>query len=148
MRIEDFETLDHKIAEVIGKPIALEALWDIDNKGKYLYLSLYTQTGRFFWKKLTKTYLGIVEFYRQLSAQQAIIDLANEWGHKAEEKYGLTYYYPSDEIEEDTPTWDQLHLARTCENCGKHFMPSENAFLPNDICYFCYMKQEVESDLK
>lgn len=60
--ITSFDILDSEIRKASGRPTVLEALWDGDTQGWFLILNLYTVSGKYFWKKVTKKNLGIVRF--------------------------------------------------------------------------------------
>src|SRR4051812_16442524 len=90
--ITSFDTLDSEIQKVSGRPVVLEALWDGDTQGWFLILNLYTETGKFVWKKEKSLQLGIVSFggdERLFSGDVPSwpeAELAKEWGKKAAEK--------------------------------------------------------------
>lgn len=66
-------------------------------------------------------------------------ELTKEWGKKVANKYGLTFYFPSDtEPDDDCPDWTQKHLAVNCAECNKLIIPTDSNYLPKDICYNCH----------
>jgi hypothetical protein len=153
--ITSFEILDNEIQKVAGRPTVLEALWDGDTQGWFLILNLYTETGRFIWKKETIQRLGTVSFDGDVSLFNGVVplwpeaELANIWGEKASQKYGLTFYFPSDkEPDDNCPGWRQKHLADNCTKCGKLIMPTESPYLPKDFCYNCYWNREAIEKIK
>ncbi|SEN38855.1 hypothetical protein SAMN04488505_11033 [Chitinophaga rupis] len=153
--ITSFETLEQEIEKVPGKPVVLEALWDGDTNGWFLYIDLYTETGRFFWKKTTAVHLGIISmggdirlFNGQVPAWPEAV-LAKAIGEKAAEKYGLTFYFPSDkEPDDNCPSWTQRHLAINCADCNKLILPTNSPYLPKEICHHCHLEREWNEKIK
>jgi hypothetical protein len=153
--ITSFEILDSEIQKVAGQPTVLEALWDGDTQGWFLILNLYFKTGKFFWKRETIKHLGIVSFggdMRLFNGQVPLwpeAELTKEWGQKVAEKYGLTFYFPSDkEPDDNCPSWTQRHLAIQCADCGKSIIPTTSIYLPKDICYSCHLTRERNERIK
>ena len=153
--ITSFEILENEINKIPGQPTVLEALWDGDTQGWFLLLSLYTETRKLFSKEVKSQHLGIVRFGGDIrlftgevpSWPEAV--LAKEWGQKAEEKYGLTFYFPSDnEPDDDCPNWTQRHLAIKCADCGKSIIPSDSPYLPKGICFPCHLLREQNERIK
>ncbi|GAA4053457.1 hypothetical protein GCM10022409_45460 [Hymenobacter glaciei] len=151
--INSFSKLNEKIKAINGIPCVLEALWDGDTSGWYLYLNLYYKRRTWWFKEifqphLSKKALGTISLggdIRLFSGQVPPwpeAELAKEIGKLASEKYGLTFYMPSEEPDDDCPSWDQQHLAIACGKCGKLIIPTDSAHLPKDTCYGCYLKQK------
>jgi hypothetical protein len=153
--ITSFDILDGEIQKVPGQPTVLEALWDGDTQGWFLILNLYSETGKFIWKKETSQHLGIVSFGGEIRLFNGKVpswpetELAKEWGQKAAEKYGLTFYFPSDkEPDDNCPSWTQKHLAIKCADCGKLIIPTDSPYLPKDICYHCHLSRDQNERIK
>ena len=153
--ITSFDILDSEIQKVSGRPTVLEALWDGDTQGWFLILNLYTETGKFIWKKETSQQLGIVRFGGDIRLFNGEIppwpeaELAKECGQKATEKYGLTFYFPSDtEPDHNCPSWTERHLAINCVDCGKSIIPTDSPYRPKDICYHCHLNREKNERIK
>jgi hypothetical protein len=153
--ITTFEILSEQIEKAGGRPTVLEALWDGDTQGWFLVLDLYVETGKHFWKKEEIIHLGIVSFGGDIRLFTGEVpawpeaELAKEWGNKACEKYGLTFYFPSDkEPDNNCPSWTQRHLAIKCADCGKLIIPTESPYLPKEICYSCHLKREQNEKIK
>lgn len=77
--------------------------------------------------------------------------LIREWGHKAAEKFDLTFYFPSEnEPDDNCPGWHQRHLAVNCKDCNKLIIPTDSPYLPKEICYSCHLlrerNQEIQND--
>jgi len=149
--ITTFDILDSEIKKIVGKPIVLEALWDGDTEGWFLLFNLYTETGKFFWKQTHVTNLGIITFGGDIRLFNGEVpewpeaELAKKFGRSAAEKYGLTFYFPSDrEPDDDCPRWTQRHLAIKCLDCEKLIIPTDSPYLPKDICYNCHLKREFQ----
>lgn len=153
--ITSFEILDEEIKKIPGKPVVLEALWDGDTDGWYLYIDLYTETGRFFWKQTNVTRLGTITlggdirlFNGQVPPWPEAV-LAKAMGKKAAEKYGLTFYFPSDkEPDDNCPSWTQRHLAINCADCNKLIIPTDSPYLPKEICRNCHSKRKWDEEIK
>ncbi len=92
--ITSFNILEKRIEELPGRPDVLEALWDGDTNGWFLLLYLYQTTGRLFWKKQTRYFLGEIVLGSDLRIFNGQVPpwpeakLAREIGQKAKEKYG------------------------------------------------------------
>ncbi|SHL38197.1 hypothetical protein SAMN05444266_103143 [Chitinophaga jiangningensis] len=146
--ITSFEVLDNRISRAGGKPTVLEALWDGDTNGWFLIVSLYTEIGTLFSKKQEVLQLGTVSFGGDIRLFTGEVPawpeaaLMKEWGQKASEKYGLTFYFPSEEPDDDCPDWTRRHLAIHCADCNKLMMKPDSPYLPKDICYPCHLKRE------
>jgi hypothetical protein len=146
--ITTFELLDNNIKQAIkqtgGKPTVLEALWDGDTEGWYLLLNLYMDKGQYL-------RLGTVDprLFSHEKTYPLEATLANKWGWKAVEKYGLTFYFPSDkEPDDDCPSWKDRHLGIQCADCGKLIIPKKSAHLPQDVCYNCHLTREVNEKIR
>ncbi|RZJ54058.1 MAG: hypothetical protein EOO44_06380 [Flavobacterium sp.] len=118
-------------------------------------MNLYTETGKFIWKKETIQHLGVVSFGGDIRLFNGEVpswpeaELAKEWGQKVSEKYGLTFYFPSHtEPDNDCPSWPQRHLAINCEDCGKSIIPTDSPYLPKEICYHCHLNREQNVRIK
>lgn len=153
--ITTFEIMDQEIKKAGGRPTVLEAIWDGDTQGWFLLLNLYIETGYLFWKKETVKHLGIVSFGGDIRLFTGGVpawpeaELAKDLGRKASEKYGLTFYFPSDEHPDyDCPTWTKRHLGITCADCGKLIIPTDSPYLPKDVCYNCHLKREQNERIK
>ena len=146
--ITTFELLDEEIKKAGGQPIVLEALWDGDTQGWFIVLNLYLEKGIFLWKRQAIKHLGVVSFGGDIRLFNGEVpawpeaELTKEWGQKANEKYGLTFYFPSDkEPDDDCPSWTQKHLAINCADCSKLVIPTDSPHLPKELCYSCHLKR-------
>lgn len=153
--ITSFSVLEEEIKKTRGRPTVLEVLWDGDTNGWYLFASLYVEKRMAFWKKEERVSLGVVTLKsdEMLFPTEAPLwpeaVLIKEWGRKASEKFGLTFYFPSEnEPDDDCPSWHQRHLAIKCEDCHKLIIPTESPYLPNEICYPCHLLRERNEELK
>jgi len=153
--ITSFEILEEEIEKINGKPTVLEALWDGDTNGWFLVMRLYYSIGHLLWKEVKTEYLGTVTFGGDIRLFTGDVpawpeaELAKEMGAKAAEKYGLTFYFPSDKDPDDAcPPWPKRHLAISCADCGKLIMPTDSPYLPKDICYHCHLERERNVKLK
>jgi len=132
--ITSFGELDERIGKADGRPTVLEALWDGDTEGWFLILHLYVEKGWLLGKKEEIIYMGTLGY--------TAAKMMNEWGSRAAEKYGLTFYFPAgDEPDDDCPGWDKRHLAIKCADCGKLIIPRDNSYLPKGICHHCNSKR-------
>jgi hypothetical protein len=150
--ITTFEILDNEIKKIGGKPIVLEALWDGDTQGWHLCLYLYSETGHFFNKKISRHSLGHITLGGDIrvfsGGQWTEAFLAKEFGKKAIEKYSLEFYFPSSEQpDDDCPKWTDRHLALKCTDCGKLIIPTDIPYLPKDVCYNCHLIREQNEKL-
>ena len=144
-----FEELDIIIQRIGGKPTVLEALWDGDTQGWSLLLYVHTIKNHAS-NIAERHYLGELSlgtdirlFYGQSYAE---IEVAKELGQKAVNKYGLTFYFPSDKApDDDCPEWNQRHLGINCADCNKLIMPPDSPYLPKDICYNCALSKESKT---
>jgi hypothetical protein len=153
--ITTFEILDQEIKKAGGRPTVLEALWDGDTQGWFLVLNLYVERGKLSWKKEEMIHLGIVSFGGDIRLFNGAVpawpeaELTKNWGRKASEKYGLTFYFPSDkEPDNDCPNWTQRHLAIKCADCGKLIIPTDSPYLPKEICHNCHLTREQNERIK
>ena len=151
-----FATLAARIDAVNGKPAVLEALWDGDTTGWHLNLTLYYYAKTWWFKEIIKPVLSSISL-GYISAGSDIrlftgqvppwpeAELAKALGQQAEEKYGLTFYFPSELPDDDCPAWTQRHLAIACGDCSKLIIPTTSPYLPKDICYNCHLARESRS---
>ncbi|WP_343691318.1 hypothetical protein [Chitinophaga sp.] len=155
INITSFEMLDNAIRLAGGKPVVLEALWDGDTAGWYLYLNLHVKVKKLFSTKKEVKYIGTIRLGQDIRLFNGTVppwpeaELAKEWGKIASEKYGLIFYFPSDkEPDSDCPGWDSRHLAIQCADCAKMIIPTDSPYLPKDICYSCHLKREFRNNIK
>lgn len=152
--INSFSALDEKIEALNGIPQVLEALWDGDTDGWHLYLTLYYKQRTWWFRQpfqqnLSKATLGIISLGGDIWLFNGAVppwpkaELAKELGKMAREKYGLTFFMPSEEPDDDCPAWDQQHRAIACGVCGKLIIPTDSPYLPKGICYGCHLRQEA-----
>lgn len=153
--ITSFETLDKAIRLAGGKPTVLEALWDGDTSGWYLYLNIHVIIKKLFTIKKEVKYLGTISVGGDIRLFNGTVppwpeaELAKEWGKMANEKYGLIFYFPSDkEPDSDCPGWEQRHLAIQCADCAKMVIPTNSPYLPKEICYGCHLKRKFNDKIK
>jgi hypothetical protein len=153
--ISSFQDLESQIKKVPGKPLVLEALWDGDTDGWSIYINLYTQTRKFFSKIINRATLGIISFGGDIRLFTGQVpkwpeaELAKALGQQAMGKFGVTFYFPSDnEPDDDCPTWFEKHLAIKCEDCGKLIIPTTSPYLPKEICYNCHLRRESNAKIK
>lgn len=153
--IISFETLDENIQATGGLPTVLEALWDGDTDGWFLVLTLYAKTGNVFWGSEERHHLGIVKVLKDqdLFNGEAPLwpeaKLAREWGKKAVERYGLTFYFPSEnEPDDNCPKWTERHYGFPCLDCGKLIRLRYSEYVPHDVCAHCNSKRERNEKLK
>lgn len=151
--ITSFEILTEAIERIPGRPIVLEALWNGDTEGWFIIFNLYSNSGKLFWKRERKDNLGIVTLGGDIRLFSGEVpewpeaELAKFLGQKAIEKYGLTFYFPSNkEPDENCPSWTQRHLSIKCAECGKLIIPTDSEYLPKDICYNCYIDKEFTDE--
>ncbi len=144
-------TLLQRIAAVNGIPKVLEALWDGDTDGWHLYLTLYYQRRTWWFKEiiqptLSQESLGVISLGGDIRLFSGAVPpwpeavLAKELGQLAKEKHNITFYFPSEEPDDDCPAWNQRHLAISCVGCSKLIIPTDSPYLPKDRCYSCYLK--------
>jgi hypothetical protein len=153
MSITSYEQVEKQINTLGGKPTVLEALWDGDTQGWYLCLSVYIKKNILGGE--TSHYLGTVTFGGDIRLFTGEVPswpeaaLAKEIGKRAEEKYGLTFYFPSpDDPDDDCPRWTERHLAISCADCNKLIIPTTSEYLPKDICYHCHLEREWNEKIK
>ncbi|WP_072363458.1 hypothetical protein [Chitinophaga sancti] len=153
--ITSFETLDKAISLAGGEPTVLEALWDGNTTGWYLYLNLHVTIKRLFFSKKEIRYIGKISLGGDIRLFNKIVppwpeaELAKEWGKMANEKYGLIFYFPSDkEPDSNCPRWEQRHWGIQCADCAKIIIPTDSPYLPKDICYNCYLTREFNNKIK
>lgn len=154
-RISSYESFEAVMRNVAGKPVVLEALWDGDTQGWYLCLSIYCKNENDSSGLLFEQGLGHVTFGGDIRLFTGEVPawpeaaLAKEIGKKAEEQYGLTFYFPSpNEPDDDCPSWNRRHLAIHCEDCNKLIIPTTSPYLPKEICYNCHLTREQNARLK
>lgn len=153
--ITSFETLENAIKMAGGKPKVLEALWDGDTNGWFIVLHLYIETQTTPWIKEEIRRIGVVSFGGDIRLFTGEVPawpeavLTKEWGQKIREKYGIIFYFPSDnEPDDDCPGWLQRHLAINCADCNKLIIPTNSPYLPKDICYNCHLNREQNEKIK
>lgn len=153
--ITTFEELDEKIKATGGMPTVLEALWDGDTNGWFLILSLYAKTGNVFWGSEECHHLGVARYNKQPGIFKDDVPrwpeaaLVRDWGQKAIEKYGLTFYFPSDkEPDDNCPPWTEKHYGFPCADCGKLIRLRYSEYVPHDICNSCNSKREWKESLR
>ncbi|NIG53901.1 hypothetical protein [Chitinophaga sp. Cy-1792] len=155
MQIATFDKCVNEIKQNGNLPIVLEALWDGDTNGWYLYLRLYAERKTFLNKKLEHYDLGVVSLgndARLFTGEEPAwpeATLAKALGKHANEKYGITFYFPSpDEPDDDCPSWTQRHLAINCADCNKLIIPTTSPYLSKDACYNCHLRRESNDKLR
>jgi hypothetical protein len=153
--ITSFEILDERIQATGGLPTVLEALWDGDTEGWFLVLNLYAKTGGVFWGSQQKHHLGIAKYNEDQKIFNGGVPLwpeavlAKEWGQRAVEKYGLTFYFPSDkEPDDDCPAWTEKHYGFPCVDCGKLIRLRDSKYVPQDVCHSCNLQRELNERIK
>ncbi len=150
--INSYESFQAAIAPLKGKPTVLEALWDGDTEGWYLCLFLYTTSG--WWPKSTQRhFLGIIQLggdirlFNEQVPPWPEATLAQAIGEKATGQYGLQFYFPSQEPDDDSPCWTDRLLAVACEDCQKLIIPTTSPYLPKEVCYRCHLKRKQNEEI-
>ena len=145
--ITSFEKFDEEVKKLRATPQVLEALWDGDTTGWFLLLYVYTHSGWLF--KTEKRHFigditlgGDIRLFNQEVPPWPEAELAKEIGAQAKAKYNLKFYMPSEEPDDDCPSWTERYKAINCADCNKLIIPTSSPYLPKDICYSCHLKRE------
>jgi hypothetical protein len=116
---------------------------------------LYKVSGSLFNRVESRHFLGTVSYGNDLRVFNGQVPpwpeavIAKEWGQKAAKKYGLTFYFPSDQQpDDDCPSWHERHKAIHCADCHKLIIPTDSPYLPKEICYHCHLKRESNAEIK
>jgi hypothetical protein len=144
--ITNFEILDQEIRKSGGKPVVLEALWDGDTTGWFLCLFLYTETKSLFSTRTHRHSLGHITLGSDMrvfsGGTWTEAHLVKELAEQAIQKYQLTFYFPSEEPDNDCPKWTDRHLAIHCADCQKLIIPNGSQYLPQDVYYSCHLERK------
>jgi hypothetical protein len=151
--ITSYEIFDEEVKKIGLKPRVLEALWCGDTNGWFLLLYVTTQSGWLF-KTKKRHLIGDITLSNDIRLFTNEVPpwpesvLAKEIGATAVAKYRLIFYMPSEEPDEDCPSWADRHKGISCADCGKLIIPTTGPYLPKDICYSCHLKREFSENLK
>jgi hypothetical protein len=116
-----------------AQPAAIEALWDGDTSGWFLRLSAVVQLDAEVDRRFGLIHLG------DFQAQDNIA-LARYLGEAVAERYGVPFFFPSpDKEEDDCPHWWQQDQAVHCSSCKVLIM---STFRDSGLCYRCYRQAE------
>lgn len=106
-----YERLLEKIREFTGELVCIEALWDGDTKGWYIWMSAVVQDSG----SLVQKYLGTISFGGDIRVLRGIVPpwpeaiAASEVGSKLASTLGVEFYFPSPEKPDDShPNWVDL----------------------------------------
>ena len=151
--ITSFENFEVEIKKLGSKPKVLEALWDGDTTGWFLLLHVYTHPSWFF-KPEKRHFIGVItlggdiRLFNNEVPSWPEAELAKEIGAQAKAKYNLRFYMPSEEPDNDCPSWTDRHKGINCADCTKLIIPSTSPYLPKGICYSCHLKREFSEKRK
>ncbi|MGI4736202.1 MAG: hypothetical protein ACRYG7_13580 [Janthinobacterium lividum] len=146
--ITSVDSLERALAQVSGTPKVLEALWDGDTQGWYLYLNVYVTRGIWPLKRSVCHDLGTVMLGTDLRLFTGQVppwpevELVKTFVKQTQAKYGLTLYLPAEEPDDECPRWTERAQARACADCGKLGIPTDSPYLPKNICYRCHLRRE------
>jgi hypothetical protein len=152
--ITSLDSLERALLQVSGTPKVLEALWDGDTQGWFLYLSVYVEQGVWPLKRTVRHDLGTVVLGTDLRLFNGQVppwpeaELVKMFVQQTQAKYGLTLYLPSEEPDDECPRWTERAQARACADCGKLGIPTDSPYLPKDICYNCHLRRERNARLQ
>lgn len=147
--IDSYESFEASLLNIQGLPLVLEALWELDAEGWHLGFYVYASTGPVFNTTTTRHTLGLVAITDdgKSSVEQVSpwpeAKLAQQIGQRAIEKYGITFYFPSDQIPNDQcPSWIEQQPIE-CLDCHQAFTPGHSLDRANAICTNCHITRQT-----
>lgn len=139
----DREQILAKVSSLKSIPIAIQALWDGDSAGWYVWLSAITddnqllQLGSISEGGDIRLFNGQVPPWPEAAAAQQL-------GNELVETYGIEFFFPSPEHpEDDCPDWRDRNKGYPCRRCGILLLQRSDC-LWYGLCYYCHLKEERE----
>lgn len=143
------KTREQVLARVLtlpAQPVAIEALWDGDTQGWYVYLSAVLATkagfegyslGSFKDGGDIRLFNGQVPPWSEALQAQAI-------GTEIAEKFGIPFYFPSpNHPEDDCPHWWEREQSYPCRRCQMPLLQSKSTPW-RGLCYHCHLEEKQE----
>lgn len=153
---EDFEDMQVYIDKVeeakkTGIPVAVQALWDGDTQGWFVYLEVI------FLEDAPSTYSIIDLCAMRFASDLRIFNgqttpweetiIAKKIGNYISKKYDIPFWFPASEApDDDCPSWLQRDKGINCADCNKLIIPTDSPYLPKDICYSCNLERESKEE--
>ncbi|WP_291728516.1 hypothetical protein [Bernardetia sp.] len=167
---EDMQVYVDKVEEAKkeGKPVAVQALWDGDTQGWYIYMQVVIENED---KKELPTNVFLLELIDKSTFNYTMIDLcslrfasdirlfngqptpweetivAKKIGNYISKRYNIPFWFPASEApDNDCPSWLQRNQGIHCADCNKLIIPTDSPYLPKDICYSCHTERKSKKE--
>jgi hypothetical protein len=126
---QQVKTCKLRIADLPGKHVAIQALWDGDTEGWFINIELVTAKGGIFpWPKRSFTshplttlrYGGDFRVFSGAALPWLEAAVAERVGTRLAETHRIPFYFPSpQEPDNDCPPWWLRDSFNRCQTCGK-----------------------------
>jgi hypothetical protein len=148
-----------RIAELRGRHVAIEALWDGDTQGWWLGVAVVTKkswwragpwtTSGFYARSIgTLRYGGDIRLFKGIVPPWPEAIVAQRAGEKVARLLGLEFYFPSpNRPDDDCPHWWERERATTCRTCGKPLTVGRGPHVPADQCTPCFIDEREKNAL-
>jgi hypothetical protein len=145
----DPSALDRLLAKaraLPAPPVAVQALWDGDTDGWFVYLSAVLEEGAGHRERVLmvcRTGTDIRLFNGQVPPWSEA-ELATELGQALAARLGVPFYFPSpDHPEDDCPCWWEQDQGYPCRRCGIPLLQRDPCPW-RGVCYTCHLAEEKE----
>jgi hypothetical protein len=146
-----------RIAELRGRHVAIEVLWDGDTEGWWLGVSVVTKrswwgfgfTPPYYARPIaTLRYGGDVRLFQGTVPPWPEAIVAQRAGERVARLLGLELYFPSPiEPDDDCPHVWNRERASPCRTCGKPLNADRSPHVPADRCLPCFQEETYRSAL-
>lgn len=140
----DLAALLAQVSALQPPPDAVEALWDGDTRGWYLYLqAVWSYGGTEFLICLDGG--GDGRLFSGEAPPWDEAEVAQQFGERLTKELGIPFYFPSPNWPElSCPGWNNRELGQPCENCGIPLL--QRAELPwRGLCFHCHLTLQPPS---
>jgi hypothetical protein len=142
--VSNREQIVAKAEALDSNPIAIEALWDGDSNGWFIYLAAITAD-------LQTHSLGVVTHGGDIRLFNGHVPpwpeavFTTQLGNDLAQQFGAEFYFPSpNHPEDDCPQWLDREKGYPCRRCQILLLQPANCIW-HGVCYHCHLDEEKAS---
>lgn len=152
--VSDIQGYINTINAVKGKPIVVQALWDGDTQGWFIYMQVIMNIAP---KEQINPIYQVVDlcsmrfasdfrvFQGEAAWDEAVV--AKNIGEALSKHYDIPIWFPSPiHPDDDCPSWLDRHKAIHCADCQKIIIPTDSPYLSKEVCYRCHLAREKKAN--